>query len=157
MIVQQLITMRKLMRAYLFKRRHLNKQLTKNLLIIASNHVGDTTMLEDFFDQSFIRNTAAPDDGSIVGTVAANTTINIESQGLGLDTEFTLTNNGTQGLHFGIQPMADTPVLGGTIVEAGATIVATYLQLLGGSPQGSTYLNITNPSPVAGAYSVLIE
>jgi len=138
-------------------RQALTTQLMKNLLIIASNNVGDTTLLEDFFDQSFIRSNTAPDDGSIQGTVAPTATVNIENTGLAIDTDFTLTNTGTQPLKFGIETADNIPVALGILVAPNATIVATYLQLLGVNPPGSMFLNVTNTGIAAGSYSVLIE
>jgi len=138
-------------------RQALTTQLMKNLLIIASNNVGDTTLLEDFFDQSFIRSNTAPDDGSIQGTVAPTATVNIENTGLTIDTDFTLTNTGTQPLKFGIETADNIPVALGILVAPNATIVATYLQLLGVNPPGSMFLNVTNTGIAAGSYSVLIE
>ena len=138
-------------------RQVLTTQLMKNLLIIASNNVGNTSMLEDYFDQSFIRSNIAPDDGSIGGVIAANTTINIESEGLTIDTEITITNSGNTPLKFGIEQTATTAVENGIVVAEGATFIATYLQLLGGNPQGSSFLNVTNFGATAGAYSILIQ
>ena len=138
-------------------RQALTLQLMKNLLIIASNNVGDTTMLEDFFDQSFIRSNTAPDDGSIEGTVAGNATVNIENTGLTINTDFTITNTGTQALKFGIETTEFNPVAFGIDVAPNSTVVANYLELLGPNPPGSAFFNVTNMTPAIGSYSVLIE
>jgi len=138
-------------------RHNLSIQLMKNLLIIASNNIGDTSMLEDYFDQSFIRNSSQPNDGSIMGVISANQTINIEKKGINSKTEFTLTNNGPQTLNFGIQQNELDPVTSGVLVASNTTMPANYIQLLGPNPVGSPYLNVTNLSALAGAYRVLIE
>ena len=138
-------------------RHNLSIQLMKNLLIIASNNIGNTSMLEDYFDQSFIRNSSQPNDGSIEGVISANQTINIENKGINFDTEFILTNNGPQTLNFGIQQNEQDPVTTGVLVAPNTTLPANYVQLLGSNPVGSAYLNVTNPSALAGAYRVLIE
>jgi hypothetical protein len=138
-------------------RQALAAQLMQNVLVIASNHVGRTDMVEDFFDQSFIRSNAAPDDGSIADTIAPNTTVNIESMGINLNSQFTFINTGAVPLHFGIETNATAEVLNGLIVPPGATIQANYIQLLGSNASGSTYLNVTNHNAIQGGYSVLIE
>lgn len=138
-------------------RQTLTNQLMTNLLIIASNNVGDTTMLEDFFDQSFIRPSNAPNDGSIQGTVLPNQTVNIEDQGIDENTEFIINNTGTQPLSFGIVPTDTTPALPGVVAAPNDTLTVTYMQLLGANPPGSMFFNVTNANPETGSYKVWIE
>jgi len=110
-----------------------------------------------FVYRSFIPSNTAPDDGSIEGTVAGNATVNIENTGQTINTDFTITNTGSQALKFGIETTEFNPVAFGIDVAPNSNVVANYLELLGPNPPGSVFFNVTNITPAIGSYSVLIE
>ena len=120
----------------------LSVQLMRNMLIIASNNVGHTERMNDYFDQSIIRlGTGGGEDGTITGEVAALSFINIESQGISDTTQFRLKNTGTVDLTFCLAADDATSCGNGVLLHSLEEVTVTAGML---GTAGNHFLNVTN-------------
>ncbi len=118
-------------------------QLMKNLLLIASNNIGHTERMNDYFDQSIIRNaTGGGNDATVTGEVAASATVNIESAGITDTTTFRLKNTGTVRLLFCLAADETIACTGGITLHPGEEVTVTASML---GTAGNHFLNVTNP------------
>ncbi len=130
-------------------RSGIETQLMKNVLIIASNNIGNTEAVKTYFDQSIIR----PDKKDIkTGKLAAGATKNIVDRKFELEDEIRLKNLSGAALKFGFVFSADTAVIDGVIVEVEQELIVTAQQL---GKIEEKYLNVTNASAThPGEYEV---
>ncbi len=128
-------------------------QLGLNLLFIAGKNLGFPARLDDFMDQSIIRRPSNNDDGSLEGIVQGGATLNIESQGISAQTQFTLRNIGVTQLRFALSAAADTMPEGAGLTVPPGQVMQVPASALG--PAGNAYLNVQNLSAgVAGGWKV---
>ncbi len=130
-------------------RNGIETQIMKNVLIIASNNIGNTEAVKTYFDQSIIR----PDKKDIkTGKLAAGATKNIVDRKFELEDEIRLKNLSGAALKFGFVFSADTAVIDGVIVEVEQELIVTAQQL---GKIEEKYLNVTNASAThPGEYEV---
>lgn len=130
-------------------------QLGLNLLFIASKNLGFPARLDDFMDQSIVRRPSDREDGTLSGMVQGGAILNIESQGIGADTQFTLRNTGVTGLLFALSSAADTMPEGAGLTVAPGEMRQVPASALG--PSGNAFLNVQNQSAdVAGGWEVVV-
>jgi len=136
-------------------RTALEQQLMFNILIIASKNIGHPERLNDFMDQSIIRRPTDSEDGTLSGMVLGGAILNIESEGITSNTQFSLRNTGVTQLRFALSTAADfIPDAIGVKLPPGETLQAPASAL---GPAGNTFLNVENSSAdVAGAWEVTI-
>lgn len=130
-------------------------QLMKNVLIIASNNVGNFSAVDTYFDQSFIQR-GGPDSEEFDVNVLIGETKNIVERTFTANVEITIDNTGTGELLFGLVKLVGDVVQPGVgvSVPAGSTVTVTASQL--GDVAQCTFLNVTNNSGVDGSCSVTI-
>lgn len=117
-------------------------QLMKNLLLIASNNIGHTERMNDYFDQSIIRlGTGGGGDSTIEGEVPALSFVNIESEGITDTTQFRLKNTGTVDLTFCLAADEVTSCGAGVRLHATEEVTVTAGML---GTAGNHFLNVTN-------------
>ncbi len=130
-------------------------QLGLNLLFIAGKNLGFPARLDDFMDQSIVRRPSDREDGTLAGMVQGGATLNIESQGIGADTQFTLRNTGVTQLLFALSSAADTMPEGAGLTVAPGELRQVPASALG--PSGNAFLNVQNQSAdVAGGWEVVV-
>jgi len=127
----------------------LESQLMKNLLLIASNNVGDMTKLEDYFDQSFIR----PVKKDIkTGKLAASSTKNIVVRTFEPEDTVRIKNLSGANLIFGVGFTEESVIDEGVTVEVGHETIATASEF---GDLNNKYLNVTNLSAThPGEYEI---
>lgn len=130
-------------------RSGIETQLMKNVLIIASNNIGNVDAVKTYFDQSIIR----PDKKDIkTGKLAAGSTKNIVERELLPEDEIRLKNLSGAALRFGFAFSAETAVREGVLVEVEQELIVTAQQL---GKVEEKYLNVTNTSPThPGEYEI---
>ncbi len=130
-------------------------ELGLNLLFIAGKNLGFPARLDDFMDQSIVRRPSDREDGTLAGMVQGGAILNIESQGIGADTQFTLRNTGVTELLFALSAAADTMPEGAGLTVAPGEVRQVPASALG--PSGNTFLNVQNLSAeVAGGWEVTV-
>jgi hypothetical protein len=137
------------------------KQLTKNLLVIASNNVGLDFKAGVYFDQSILNEAFAESERKL-----SNVDINPgDTQNAFLVTQSTVhikvKNNGTTPLYIKYKPTADTVVIAEDgAIQAGQELTVTAME--GGWNTNTRYLNLTcpaagspdNPDGLVGNYTI---
>lgn len=134
-------------------RNTIESQLTKNLLVIASNNVDNTEAMNTYFDQSFIR---PKKQKTFSGEIAAITIHNIDERHYDADDSIVLQNTGTIDLKFGLSDSEETAGDIFALLSAGdkKTVLASEL----GNKATEYYLNVQNESPeIKGEYKVTVE
>ncbi len=133
-------------------REELEKQVMKDLLIIASNNVGKPEVMPDYFDQSIIR----PASKKIyTGNVAPSSTVNVLVHLFEEGETVIISNTGNSSMQFGLCVDALQPVTGGVLLEAGITKSVPANEL---GDITLKYMNATNvDAAVSGAYEVELE
>lgn len=133
-------------------REDLEKQVMKDLLIIASNNVGKPEVMPDYFDQSIIR----PASKKIyTGNVAANSTVNVLVHLFEADETVIINNTGNSKMQFGLCADALQPVTIGVGLSPGETKSVPAAEL---GDITLKHLNATNVNPtVSGSYEVELE
>jgi len=134
-------------------RNKVESQLMKNLLVIASNNIGNTDAMNTYFDQSFIR---PKKHKSFSGEIEAKTLKNIDERHYGADDSIVLQNKGTADLKFGLSEKADS--LGTIFIRLSAGEKKTVLASELGDVLAAHFLNVQNDSDtISGAYKVTVE
>ncbi len=134
------------------KRDVVEIQLMKNLLIIASNNVGDETKVEDYFDQSLIR---PQKERTYSGEVLQGETANVVERSFGEHDEIKCSHTGTDVWKVCLAPTAGDACANGIIVNPDEEITVTASEL--GDYENNHFLNITNTGASDGSYSVVVE
>lgn len=127
-------------------------QVMKNILIIASNNVGDPSKLEDYFDQSLIR---PQKQKTYSGDVLQGETANVVERSFGEHDEIKASNTGTDVWKVCLAPTAGEACTNGITVNPGEDITVTASEL--GDYENNHFLNITNTDANDGSYSVVVE
>ncbi len=127
-------------------------QLMKNVLFIAFNNVGNLEAVNTYFDQSFLRGAT---EKTFSGNVAASSTVNIDERTYAPDAVIVLRNPGSTKLLYCIAPSAGDSCAAGIQLIPGEekTVQASSL----GDVTANHFLNVTNPDPFDGEYSVTVE
>jgi hypothetical protein len=133
-------------------REGLEKQVMKDLLIIASNNVGKPEVMKDYFDQSIIR----PASKKIYSSkVAPRSTENVCIHTFDADEMVIISNKGQDKLKLGLCQDSLKPVDGGVTVDAGSSVTVRASDL---GDIAYKYLNVTNDNPdLSGTYEVELE
>lgn len=135
-------------------RNQLEVQLMKNILDIAKEFIGNSERFGDFFDQSLLELQTSQGDDVIQGTILANATQNIESQGILPTTKIKMKNTGTVTLYFEIMPAANDAATGYVSVLPNKSLTLDAIDMGG---INNTFLNVTNPNTsVSGKYEVTL-
>ncbi len=137
----------------IINRNTIEAQLTKNLLIIASNNVGNTEAMNTYFDQSFIR---PKKHKTFSGEVGANSVKNIDERHYEAEDSIVLQNTGTTDLKFGLSVSGEA--VGDIFVQLSAGDKKTVLASELGNPSAEHFLNVQNESQtINGEYKVTVE
>lgn len=134
------------------KRDVVEIQLMKNLLIIASNNIGDDTKVEDYFDQSLIR---PQKERTYSDEVLTGETVNVVERSFGEHDSIKASNTGTDVWKICLAPTAGEACVNGITVNPGEEITVTASEL--GDYENNHFLNITNTGASDGSYSVVVE
>ncbi len=127
-------------------------QVMKNILIIASNNVGNTSIVEDYFDQSFLEGATKK---TLSGPVLASSDKNIDQRTYTETQLITLRNPGASKLKYCIALTASDTCGSGIDVNPGEQLDVTASQL--GDVSLNHFLNVTNTEAIDGEFSVTIE
>ncbi len=134
-------------------RNTIEAQLTKNLLVIASNNVGNSEAMNTYFDQSFIR---PKKHKTFSGEVEANSVKNIDERHYDAEDSIVLQNTGTTDLKFGLSVSGEA--VGDIFVQLSAEEKKTVLASELGNPSAEHFLNVQNESDTLnGEYKVTVE
>lgn len=125
-------------------RTALELQLLTNLCTKAAAFPGEIHRLNDFFDQSIIRSPGQDEEGILTGTVAANSTMNIENAGITAESSIRLKNTGLVDLLFCLTTSEAVACVTGVTLHPTEEVTVTP-DMLGGAV--NAFLNVTNPSP----------
>ena len=134
------------------KRDVLEIQIMKNLLIIASNNVGNPSVLRNYFDQSLIR---PQKQRTYSDDVLQGETKNVVERSFGEHDEIKASNTGTDVWKICLSPTAGEACANGMTVNPGEEVTVTASEL--GDYENNHFLNITNTGASDGSYSVVVE
>lgn len=136
------------------KRDVVEIRLSKNIMILAGQFLGNPDRANDFFDQSIIR-PGETNENFVKSTVAGGVTKNLFDRELDATDEIKLKNTGTTNLIFCVTASDTDACSGGVIVNAGEEQTVNVSDL--GDVANNTKLNVTNLNPsVEGSFEVRI-
>ena len=134
------------------KRDVVEIQIMKNLLIIASNNVGNPSVLRNYLDQSLIR---PQKQRTYSDDVLQGETKNVVERSFGEHNEIKASNTGTDVWKICLSPSAGEACANGMTVNTGEEVTFTASEL--GDYENNHFLNITNTGSSDGSYSVVVE
>ncbi len=131
----------------------LAKQLTKNLLTIALQFLGDETKCAVYFDQTILDAAFRESERKIAAELnPGETKLTFDNVSKG-ELQIRLKNTGEDELNFGFTDAEDTPIASGTNpVLPGQTVTKSAAEF--GWTTVNKYLNVTNNKEVAGNFVV---
>lgn len=128
-------------------------QMTKNLLTIALQYAGNESKADIYFDQSILNVAFRESEKKVTGEIDPGLTQNVFDNITKGELQLRMKNDGEGPLHLAFRPDDEAPVADTDfLLGPGQEVTLNASEL--GYTSVNKYLNITNPGPLVGSYTV---
>ncbi len=129
------------------------QQLTKNLLTISLQYLGDETKADVYFDQSILNAAFKESERKVDSNIDPGVTQNVFDNITKPELLLKGNNNGTTELYIGFKASPDEACTAADTIAQPGALGSTTAGALGYSSV-KKYLNITNPAGITGSYVI---